>query len=55
MERRLEALISLIERGVAAGDPRFERVVDEGHRENYELDISFINRNRRLLARALDD
>lgn len=55
VERRLEALLSLIAQGAAAGDPRFEQVMAEGHHENYQRDISFINHNRRLLAQALDN
>jgi hypothetical protein len=44
VERRLEAHCATIREQAAAGDPAYQRLLDEGHLEYYRREIAFIRK-----------
>ena len=51
---RLETLCRFIEESTAAGDPRVEKVIEEGHLLLYRRDIELLDRRQDLLRKCLE-
>lgn len=55
IERRVQAIVAMIQTNAAAGDARFQRKIDEGHIVDYVTDLGYLRQNRSVLQAALDE